>query len=32
VDGVEVEVTRTPDLGEIETAGIPRPAIVELAV
>jgi len=31
VDGVEV-VTRTPDLGEVETAGIPRPAIVELAV
>jgi Xaa-Pro aminopeptidase len=29
--GVEV-VTRTPDLGELETVGIPRPAIVELAV
>jgi Xaa-Pro dipeptidase len=28
-DGVEV-VTRTPDLGELETAGAPRPAIVEL--
>jgi Xaa-Pro dipeptidase len=27
--GVEV-VTRTPDLGELETAGAPRPAIVEL--
>jgi Xaa-Pro aminopeptidase len=27
--GVEV-VTRTPDLGELETAGLPRPAIVEL--
>ena len=28
--GVEV-VTRTPDLGEIDTAALPRPAIVELA-
>jgi Xaa-Pro dipeptidase len=28
-DGFEV-VTRTPDLGEIETAGPPRPAIVQL--
>jgi Xaa-Pro dipeptidase len=27
--GVEV-VTRTPDLGELDTAGAPRPAIVEL--
>jgi Xaa-Pro dipeptidase len=27
--GVEV-VTRTPDLGELETAGLPRPSIVEL--
>ena len=27
--GVEV-VTRTPDLGELETAGLPRPAIVQL--
>jgi Xaa-Pro aminopeptidase len=27
--GVEV-VTRTPDLGELETRGLPRPAIVEL--
>jgi antitoxin VapB len=29
VDGAEV-VTRTPDLGELETAGFARPAIVEL--
>ena len=28
-DGVEV-VTRTPDLGELETAGLPRPGVVEL--
>ena len=28
-DGIDV-VTRTPDLGELETAGQPRPAIVEL--
>jgi hypothetical protein len=28
-DGVEV-ISRTPDLGEIETDGLPRPAIVEL--
>jgi hypothetical protein len=28
-EGVEV-VTRTPDLGELETTGLPRPAIVEL--
>jgi Xaa-Pro aminopeptidase len=27
--GVEV-ITRTPDLGELETGGLPRPAIVEL--
>jgi antitoxin VapB len=27
--GVEV-ITRTPDLGELETRGLPRPAIVEL--
>jgi hypothetical protein len=29
VDNVVV-LTRTPDLGEIETAGLPRPAIVDL--
>jgi antitoxin VapB len=28
-DGVEV-LTRTPDLGELETAGLPRPAIARL--
>jgi Xaa-Pro aminopeptidase len=28
-DGLEV-ITRTPDLGELETSGLPRPAIVEL--
>ena len=28
-DGVEV-ITRTPDLGELETSGEPRPAIVTL--
>ena len=28
-EGVEI-VTRTPDLGEIQTAGEPRPAIVEV--
>lgn len=28
-DGVEV-ITRTPDLGELETDGLPRPAIVRL--
>ena len=28
-DGVEV-ITRTPDLGEVETQGLPRPAILEL--
>jgi antitoxin VapB len=28
-EGVET-ITRTRDLGEIETAGLPRPAIVEL--
>jgi Xaa-Pro aminopeptidase len=27
--GIEV-ITRTPELGELETAGLPRPAIVEL--
>jgi Xaa-Pro aminopeptidase len=27
--GVEV-ITRTPDLGELETSGLPRPALVEL--
>jgi hypothetical protein len=31
VTGNEVElITRTPELGELETAGLPRPAIVEL--
>jgi hypothetical protein len=29
VDGIEV-ITRTPDLGELDTAGVPRPAIVHL--
>ena len=28
-DGVEV-ITRTPDLGELEASGLPRPAVVEL--
>jgi Xaa-Pro dipeptidase len=28
-DGVEV-LTRTPDLGELDTSGLPRPAIVQL--
>lgn len=30
-DAVEI-VTGTPDLGEIETAGLPRPGIVELPI